>query len=782
MPDRYLVNLKNRKGLVNAGGKAQKLHFLLAKGFRVPESHICLWDAYEAARQNQDLTLQKLRAELAIALDLKKPYAVRSSANIEDGAGYSFAGQYTTRLNVQGLDRLIEAIREVWASAQAPQVGPYLEKAGIAAEALKMAAIVQQMVPPAISGVSFSKNPMTGMDEIVVEAVAGSGEKLVQEGITPDRWVYKWGQWLTQPEHPIADQALIASIVEETQAIARSYGAPIDLEWVYDGRDVHWLQLREITTLKDLNIYSNRISREVLPGIIKPLVWSVNVPMVNSAWVDLFTELIGPNDIQPEALSKAFHYRAYFNMSLIAQILTALGMPSETLELLLGLDGGQEKPRFKPSAQTLRHAPRMIRFILGKLAYGRQVESFLPQMQETYRRFADVDLPTLDEGALLEKIDALYAFTKQAAYANIVAPLLMSVYNSLFNRRLAKIGFDFIQFDLMRGFEALDLYDPNVHLANLHDRLKSQNQQVQAHLKDCSYAEFNQMPGLGDFQEVTADFINRFGHFSDSGNDFSCVPWRENPELVLQMIANYVAPETASQRSSWQELPLGRLERWRLNPIYRRARQFRFYREAVSYWYTFGYGLFRNYFLALADHFVASGLLQEREDVFYLYWGEVRQIGAGDRSGPWLAKVGERKEAIDAANHIVLPDMIFGDQSPPPVAGKKALSCLKGVPTSRGYFKGPVKIVRTVNQFEEVSRGSVFVIPYSDVSWTPLFAKAGAVIAESGGILSHSSIVAREFDLPAVVSVNGVCDLLDDGMLVTVDGYRGEIVVHQKTE
>ena len=81
----------------------------------------------------------------------------------------------------------------------------------------------------------------------------------------------------------------------------------------------------------------------------------------------------------------------------------------------------------------------------------------------------------------------------------------------------------------------------------------------------------------------------------------------------------------------------------------------------------------------------------------------------------------------------------------------------------------------------KVQEGDVLVIPYSDVGWTPLFTKAGAVIAESGGILSHSSIVAREYGIPAVVSVPGATQL-PDGTQVTVDGYLGEIIVHELTQ
>ena len=75
-----------------------------------------------------------------------------------------------------------------------------------------------------------------------------------------------------------------------------------------------------------------------------------------------------------------------------------------------------------------------------------------------------------------------------------------------------------------------------------------------------------------------------------------------------------------------------------------------------------------------------------------------------------------------------------------------------------------------------VEAGDVIAIPYSDVGWTPLFARAGAVVAAAGGMLSHSSIVAREYRIPCVVSVEGAMQLVD-GATVTVDGYAGTVVL-----
>jgi hypothetical protein len=181
----------------------------------------------------------------------------------------------------------------------------YAAHTGQDGAAIQMSVILQEMVTPVISGVSFSKNPLTGLDEVIIEALPGRGVQLVQEGKTPERWVYKWGQWIAQPERSAIPASLMQQVAEQTAAIAGKYGAPVDLEWVFDGQALYWVQLRPITHLEQVNIYANRISREVFPGIIKPLVWTVNTPLVNTVWINLFREMIGPVDLKPEDLAKA---------------------------------------------------------------------------------------------------------------------------------------------------------------------------------------------------------------------------------------------------------------------------------------------------------------------------------------------------------------------------------------------------------------------------------------------------------------------------------------------
>jgi pyruvate,water dikinase len=637
--------------------------------------------------------------------------------------------------------------------------------------------IIQEMVTPVFSGVAFSRNPTTGLDETVVEVVPGRGDALVQDGVTPERWVEKWGGWLVRPVRPTAPELLLKQVAAETRAIAAAWGTPVDLEWVYDGAALYWLQVRAITAGAAVEIYSNRISREVLPGMIKPLVWSVNVPLVNGAWVRLFTELIGPNDIDPNSLARTFYYRAYFNMGTIGDIFAALGMPRDALELLVGIEvPGVTKPSFRPTWDTLAHTPRMVGFVARKWRFDHQVERFLPDAGARFRSFQRSDLDTIEASRLLSEIDRLYLLAQETAYYNIVTPLLLQVQSRLLDASLRRLGVDAARFDPAHGLTALHELNPNTALEQLSHRFRQLPPALQQEIVEQTHD--GALTDATDFQLLVEEFLHRFGHFSDSGNDFSAVPWRENRALVLKMVANGFGQGTSAEATlGFTELPLTRAQRTLLGPLYRRVRSYRLYREQVSSLYTFGYGLFRDYFLALGRHLVHRGILTAADDLFFLYLDEVRQIVADGGNGEEAqATVARRRQEMDACRDVTLPSLIYGT-APPPLAAADDTQ-LAGTPTSRGYYRGPARVIRGLHEFDRLQPGDVLVIPFSDVGWTPLFRKAGAVVAEAGGILSHSSIVAREYGIPAVVSVPNACRI-PDGAAVTVDGYSGKILVHK---
>ncbi len=273
-------------------------------------------------------------------------------------------------------------------------------------------------------------------------------------------------------------------------------------------------------------------------------------------------------------------------------------------------------------------------------------------------------------------------------------------------------------------------------------------------------------------------FLERFGHFSESGNDFSYPKWGEDPELVYRMILNHTEPDRKQKTTGFTEIRYNRWLHPGLRAAYRKAGRFRTYREQISSLYIYGYGLFRALFLRLADGFVKDGILKEQGDIFYLNRKEIDELVLHRNSAlseSCISLVSERKQSMEDSRDLILPAVIYGEVAP--ILDRKNLRNFRGTGTSPGQYTGKVKVVRQAGDFDKVEPGDVVIIPFSDVSWTPVLCRSGAIVAESGGMLSHCSIIARELGLPSMVSVDNAC-ALPDNILVTVDGSNGILTVH----
>jgi phosphohistidine swiveling domain-containing protein len=774
---KMILHLANHPLPASAGNKASNLWLLKNKKFTIPETYVCTWDAYLAFRQGENSVIQALEEELTGIIQPGKLYAVRSSANIEDSLEHSFAGQFSTILDVSGVGNVLKAIQDVWADAQNVAVGAYIQKKANGHNGLKMAVIIQEMVTPILSGVAFSKNPITTLDEVIVEAVKGHGTSLVQEGRTPLRWVFKWGKWISVSEDDSVSLEVIQKVVDGTQKIVKTFNKEVDLEWVYNGEELYWVQLRDITSIKGTVFYSNRMAKEMTPGLVKPLVWSVTTPNPSKVWVRLLTEVIGKNDLDPKNLTRAFHFRAYHNMAEFGKVFESLGLPPESLEMMAGMiPPGAGKPPMKPSMRTIMKLPNLLRFLYDKWVFERKVEEQYPELYKDLHQYPVWPDPTRNNDKdLIQKINQLQYKNQELTYLTIVTILLMQAYNAFLNRQLKKIDIDPQNFNLMEGVDELQRYDPAVQLEKLNLLYQAMDSDSRAVIQAGDYATFQTMPGNAEFKQQYDRFMEDFGHLSDATGHFGSPPWRETPGLVLGLVANFQKPrEDGSSRLTYQDLP--KTNRM-LRTFYTRARKFRLYRDKVSTLFSYSLMLFRSQYLAIGSRWVSEGLLFEPTDILFLYDEEVRDKISGKTDGSnFAALVAQRKQEMELAKDAVLPPVIFGEEVPLMYA--TSADKLSGTPTSKGYYTGPVRVVRSLEDFQKPKPGDVLVIPYSDVSWTPLFAQAGAVIAESGGMLSHSSIIAREYNIPAVVSVAGALTLADDTQ-VTVDGYKGEVLIHE---
>ena len=779
---KYLFPLASKKHRRTMGNKAKSLLALHQKGIRIPESYVCSWHAYEHYLDNDITVVDQLRQELTMTMEPDAVYVVRSSANIEDQFEQSFAGQFKSVLDVHGADAALQAIWSIWATARSDAVKSYLKKMMPGKVDLKMAVIVQKMVTPVLSGVAFSRNPITGMDEVIVEAVEGAGTALVQEGATPLRWVHKWGRWIDLPEEGDVDLAIIEQVVQQTREISDLFKSDVDLEWVYDGEQIVWLQMREITSLQDISFYSNKLAKDMLPGLITPLVFSVNVPLVSGAWIDLLTRMVGRNELTPDILVKQFYYRAYFNMGKFGSIFNKLGLPRESLEIMMISDAekagrkGSGMPKFKPGWQMFVLLPRLLVFMVHLAFFHHRIANFLPEMDRKLRKIPLEVSPEMGAEEKIKMLDWLYQLNHQTAHFNILGPLMMMVYTGILRGQLKKLGIDADQFDLLYGLADIQKFDPANALKKLNQDFNALEEGIKQVIASSNYLEFLQIPEIEDFQQDVRAFLAQYGHLSDSGNDFSSIPWRENPDLILQLIIQYQVPAgNLKDMVVYDDLPLKGFHRLVFGHIYNRTRLFRFFREHVSSTFVYGMGLFRVYYLSLGEELTAKGLLETPEDVYYLYDEEVRRLVMDVDAIAAPAKlVNRRKQEMEAARVIDLPLIVFGDE--PPAIELTPRKRLVGTPTSRGVCTGKARVIMGMRDFDKMEEGDILIVPFSDVSWSPLFAKAAAVVSECGGMLSHSSIIAREYDIPAVVSVPDATRLLD-GAMITVDGYKGEVVL-----
>lgn len=314
------------------------------------------------------------------------------------------------------------------------------------------------------------------------------------------------------------------------------------------------------------------------------------------------------------------------------------------------------------------------------------------------------------------------------------------------------------------------------------------------------------------------EFLYDFGWRSDAVYDLADAPWREDPSIPLGNIARYVGmPDSDDPRIQYERAVKLREEltekvRTALADQPERLAKFEELYDAARFAYPLtedhafyidqmGVVLFRRFVLAVGERLAAKGAIATRDDVFLLHAGEVADALA---NGTNYASTAAARGAEMAAAATVTPPGAVGTPPPPPEPGgfvdpfMDALvgrllgikppsgepedpTMIDGVAGSPGVYRGVARVVRSLEEAGDLEDGEVMVCEMTLPPWVPMFSIAGAVVADVGGVMSHCAIVAREFNIPAVVgSVNGT-DRITTGQIVTVDGTSGNVYLDGRT-
>ncbi|MHC5737730.1 glycerol-3-phosphate acyltransferase [Nostoc sp.] len=756
--DRAMVSLDEELDAGIVGEKAATLSQIKRWGYPVPKGWVL-----SPIDDPQVLTEFLQPSELS-------PLVVRSSAIGEDSEHASAAGQYETVVNVTSPQALQSAIAQVQASYNHPLAVQYRRDRGLNDTA--MAVLIQQQVQSVYSGVAFSRDPITQQgDAIIIEALPGSPTQVVSGKVTPEQ--YRAFVVETENSYSIqlegegrVPQALIKQVAYLAYRLEKRYhGTPQDIEWSSDGQTLWVLQSRPITTL--LPIWTRKIAAEVIPGVIHPLTWSINRPLTCGVWGELFTLVLNDafgNGKAERALGLDFtetatlHYsRAYFNASLLGEIFLRMGLPPESLEFLT-----RGAKLSKPSLQsTWENLPGLGKLLKRELSLEKDFRQdyhkrFIPGLSQ----LAQEDIDNLEAPKLLARIDFILELLRHGTYYSILAPLSAALRQAIFRVKDGQIDHSVTpEIAALRSLSAIATDAKQV-------LQEFEPQQVFEQLKQTPEGE----KILQEFNELLQDY----GYLSEVGTDISVPTWRENPQMIKQMFVQLMQgnePQSGAKDA--------------INSIFAGKRKRSFVQRRVDIKgrvtevYSRLLAELRWSFVGLEKIWLKSGLLNKTGDIFFLNFDEVRRLIL-DGDSKFIEQLDElvefrRSQFLQDSEIIQVPLLVYGNTPPHPLAPSVLYSdqILQGIGASHGQAEGRVKVLRNLQDIPEIDRDTILVVPYTDSGWAPLLLRAGGLIAEAGGRLSHGAIVAREYGIPAVMDVRGATWLLQDGQRVRIDGSRG---------
>ena len=674
----------------------------------------------------------------------------------------------------------------------------------------------------------FTANPVTGArDQAVISAAWGLGEAIVGGLVTPDTLIVDkaTGRVLTRAtadkqvmtvlvehrtaEQPVPEAMRHAPVLSDGQAaelvqlgaqIETLYGMPMDIEWVLAEKAFTIVQARPITALPEpeppaptewklpKGLYSamrNNIV-ELMADPLTPLFGTLGRAAINTSFNRMLATFFGKPGLVPGELIITVNEYAYYNGSLT---------PGQIGLILLG-SSGIAKRMFTGAVERWTD--------VGRPRYVATVERWQAQQ---WREFSATELLNAVRALSEAAIDAYGALVSGVIPAAWISEALFTLtYDKLIKRRgdppapTYLLGFD--SAPILAEKSLYDLAGWVRACAGLAAYLgHTPAPQLAAQLGNSQTP-----PGVdaNDWREWQSRFqahLQRYGHTIYNLDFANPVP-ADDPAPLLETCQLFISGQgvnpharqhaAAERREQATQAMLKRLTGLRLR-LFRKfiasAQRYAPLREDGLADVGLGYPLLRHMLRELGRRFVAGGMIEKPDDVYWLNQDEVEQAATGlDRGetvGCLSATVPQRKATWRAARRVtppmMLPQMKFLglDVGKVKTARKRKHNgdTLKGVAASPGRATGPACVLLGPQDFCHMKAGDVLVAALTTPAWTPLFARAAAIVTDVGGPLSHGSIVAREYGIPAVLGTGVATKRICSGQVITVDGSAGVVTL-----
>lgn len=807
-----------------AGGKGANLGELVRGGFDVPDGFVVTTAAYDrvvaehgpAGLATADLPDDLADAVLRAYADLGGgAVAVRSSATTEDLPEASFAGQQETFLNVSGEAALLAAVRDCWASLWTERAVAYRSRHAPDATA-SLAVVVQRLVPADAAGVMFTANPANGrVEETVITASWGLGEAVVSGRVEPDTIVvdrsggvqeYRVADKAVRTEttatgtrtaptpepqrtEPVLTEAEAVELARLGAAIEAHFGSPQDIEWVRADGAFRIVQARPVTAL---------------PPRVGPVPTEWPVPARGMYFRASITEQL------PDPLSPLFaDLMATAVPDGLARLLAELTDGGEFGDVGFPTINGYAFYRYSTGAITamLKGSPALIRLVVGD--GGRWVEE---RWRERLAGYADevaaeaaLDPAATPASGLLDGVARLVAAMAYYYTAvQTVIPVASSgelVWTATYDRLLKRPG-DPPAETFLLGYDSeplraeKDLYDLArwAREAGLAEPLTDLAVDPLADHAPAAVPEHIWQEWRGRLR----DHLAAHGHTAYNLDPVNPVP-ADDPRPLLQALRFHLAADAPDphQRQARAAAARNNAEA-RLLTRLRGRRQARV-RALLGWAQRTGplredalaaMGLYlppaRRLLAEFGARLVREGSLAEPADAWWLTLAEARAaagaLDAGEAASD-LREVVAGRQAEARGRRLATPPQYLPknrlmnsmEWMYPAREGGASGGVLTGNAGTGGRVTAPARVLSGPDDFAAFRPGEVLVASITTPAYTPLFAMAGAVVTDIGGVLSHGSIVAREYGIPAVLGTGAATKLISTGDEVTVDGAAAKV-------
>jgi len=721
--------------LDDLGGKAYHLSKLSNWGFNVPAGYIVTqgWFANEDKNKLLDL------------LSENKVYAVRSSALDEDGSDFSFAGLQETFLNVKK-ENIYEMVLKCYQSQWSERAKAYREQHNISTSS-GMTVVIQEMVEADFAGVIFTQHPMSNrIDEVVIEVVEGLGENLVSGLKTPSDYI------IDKASKEIKSQVLNKCALKEEQiirltdialAIEKKYESYQDIEFAIKDDEIYILQSRPITTTTSVPKQKKSGLRFYLSfGHIQNMTYPITP--VGAEMIMALFNIDNKKDLSDRILYNGEHLFVDISEIILVprffygRMRKALASINPHLPVLADEYRKWNKNRkmipMGLIGQLIKREAKVVKYVLGKKYIPLELDRKLDKIVMTYEAYGQID-------ALLEN---QYKILSQ----------------------IVGIGVEYIGTGMLSYIYLERLFDKwGLDQGDYHKLLAGATGNVTTEM-GLLYDDLLRAYGTEEGEELFETYIRKYGMRTDGEIDlgrkrpYEDIPvFREKIQVESKNISGMPLREKHHKLHLEAEAIKERLERnlsrrkWKkLNKWITLMQTFMVLREHPKYAIIRAFKAYRAYidtpFLTLRERYQSESYdeidIEERKLRYENTYGKI----------PPLALL---------SNGLILKSTAY-----------KSEDSIYGLGVSAGEIQGKIRVIKAIND-DYLREGEILVTQFTDPGWTTVMAKAAGFIIEVGGMMTHGAVVAREFGIPAVVSVDQVTTRFKTGDLVRMNGDTGEI-------